>query len=61
MEESQMGFLVGLIAMSVVFCLILPLMAFLYIDILETKYEAKAQMAKVEKLRLEVEKKKDEQ
>jgi hypothetical protein len=61
MEESQMGFLVGLIAMSVVFCLILPLMAFLYIDILETKYEAKAQMAKVEKLRLEIEKKKDEQ
>lgn len=56
-----MGFLVGLIAMSVVFCLILPLMAFLYIDILETKYEAKAQMAKIEKLRLEVEKKKDEQ
>jgi hypothetical protein len=56
-----MGFLIGLVAMTVVFFLLLPLMAILYIDILETKYEAKAQMQKVEKLRLEVEKKKDGQ
>ena len=60
-EESQMGFLIGLIAMTVVFCLLLPLLAFLYIDILETKNEAKQQMQQVERLRLEVEQKKDEQ
>ena len=61
MEESQMGFLIGLIAMTLVFCLILPLLAFLYIDILETKNEAKQQIQQVERLRQEVERKKDGQ
>ena len=61
MEESQMGFLIGLIAMTLVFCLILPLLAFLYIDILETKNQAKQQMQQVERLRQKVEQKKDEQ
>lgn len=56
-----MGFLVGLVAMCVVFVLILPLMAFLYIDILETKHEAQAEIKKVEKLRQEIEHKRDEQ
>jgi len=56
-----MGFLIGLIAMTVVFCFLLPLLAFLYIDILETKNEAKQQMQQVERLRLEMERKKDEQ
>lgn len=56
-----MGFLIGLVAMALVFCLILPLMAFLYIDILETRNEAKQQMQQVERLRLELERKKDEQ
>lgn len=60
-EESQMGFLIGLIAMTVVFCLLLPLLAFLYIDILETKNEVKHQMQQMEQLRLEVERKKDKQ
>ena len=54
-EESQMGFLVGLIIMASVFCVILPLMAFLYIDILETRNEAKAELQKVEQLRREIE------
>jgi len=35
----------------------LPLMAFLYLDILETKNEAKIQIEKVEKLRRQVEQK----
>lgn len=56
-----MGFLIGLIAMTVVFCLLLPLLAFLYIDILETKNEVKHQMQQMEQLRLEVERKKDKQ
>jgi cell division protein FtsB len=55
------GFLIGLIAMCIVFVLLLPLMAFLYIDTLETRIQAKQQMEKVEKLRQEVERKKDEQ
>jgi len=50
-----MGFLVGLIIMASVFCVILPLMAFLYIDILETRNEAKAELQKVEQLRREIE------
>lgn len=55
-----MGFLVGLIVMASVFCLILPLMAFLYIDILETRNEAKAEVQKVEQLRRDVEQMKRE-
>jgi len=41
--------------MASVFCVILPLMAFLYIDILETRNEAKAELQKVEQLRREIE------
>lgn len=50
-----MGFLVGLIIMASVFCVILPLMAFLYVDILETRNVAKAELQKVEQLRREIE------
>ena len=49
-SESQMGFLVGLIAMCVVFALLLPLMASMYIDILETKKETQHQQKQVQKL-----------
>ena len=35
----------------------LPLLAFLYLDILETKHESKQQIEKVEKLRREIERK----
>ena len=47
----------GWIAACVLIALLLPLMAFLYLDILETKNEAKAQVEKVEKLRRQVEQK----
>ena len=53
-----MGFLIGLVAMCVVFALMLPLMAFMYIDILEAKNEVKSQYEKVEKIRREIEKEK---
>ena len=45
----------GWIAACVLIALLLPIMASLYLDILETKNEAKAQVEKVEKLRRQVE------
>ena len=50
----------GWIAACVLIALLLPLMAFLYLDILETKNEAKSQVEKVEKLRRQVEQKERE-
>jgi hypothetical protein len=50
-----MGFLIALISMVIVFALLLPLMGMLYLDVLEAKYEVKAQIEKLEKLRREVE------
>jgi Na+/melibiose symporter-like transporter len=49
-SESQMGFLIGLIVMCVVFALMLPLMAFMYIDILEAKKETQHQQKQIQKL-----------
>ena len=49
--------MIGWIAACVLIALLLPLMAFLYLDILETKNEAKTQVEKVEKLRRQVEQK----
>jgi hypothetical protein len=46
---------VGWIAACVLIGLLLPLLGMLYVDILETKHDAKAQIEKVEKLRREVE------
>lgn len=50
----------GWIAACVLIALLLPLMAFLYLDILETKNEAKAQVEKVEKMRQKIEQKERE-
>lgn len=50
----------GWIAACVLVALLLPIMGMLYLDILETKHEAKAQVEKVEKLRREVEQQKRE-
>lgn len=47
--------IVGWIAACILIALLLPIMGFLYLDILETKHEAKAQVEKVEKLRQKVE------
>jgi hypothetical protein len=49
---------VGWIAACVLIGLLLPLLGMLYVDILETKHDAKAQIEKVEKLRREVEQQK---
>ncbi len=50
----------GWIAACVLIALLLPLMAFLYLDILDTKNDAKQQLEKVEKLRRQVEQKQRE-
>jgi hypothetical protein len=49
--------MIGWIAACVLIALLLPLMGFLYLDILETKNEAKSQIEKVEKLRRQLEQK----
>jgi hypothetical protein len=49
--------MIGWIACCVLIALLLPLSAMLYLDILETKNEAKQQIEKVEKLRREIEQK----
>jgi len=51
---------VGWIAACVLIALLLPIMGILYLDILETKNEAKAQVEKVERLRRQVEQKERE-
>ena len=49
---------IGWIAACVLVALMLPLLGMLYLDILETKHEAKAQVEKVERLRRELEREK---
>ena len=48
----------GWIAACVLIGLLLPLLGMLYVDILETKHDAQAQIEQVEKLRREVEQQK---
>jgi len=55
-EEDLMGVL-GWVMAVILVALMLPLLAFMYLDVLETKAEAKAQIEKVEKLRREIERK----
>ena len=49
---------VGWIAAMILVVLMLPLLGMLYMDVLQTKKEAQAQIEKMEKLRREVEKEK---
>jgi signal transduction histidine kinase len=44
------GFLIAFISMVVVFAVLLPLIAIMYLDILETKQETKRQQAVVQRL-----------
>jgi len=50
----------GWIAACVLIALLLPIMGMLYLDILETKHEAKAQVEKVERLTRKIEQKEKE-
>ena len=55
-EEDLMGVL-GWVMAVILVALMLPLLAFMYLDVLETKAQAKQQLEKVEKLRREIERK----
>ena len=48
----------GWIAACVLIVALLPLLGMLYMDVLQTKHEAKIQIEKMEKLRRELEKEK---
>jgi hypothetical protein len=48
----------GWIAACLLVVVLLPLIGMLYMDVLQTKHEAKVQIEKMEKLRREVEKEK---
>ena len=56
LEEDIMGW----IACCVLIALLLPLMGILYLDILDTKNEAKSQVEKIEKLTKRIEQKERE-
>ena len=49
--------MVGWVVAVLLVALMLPLLAFMYLGILETKNDAKQQLEKVEKLRREIERK----
>jgi len=40
-EDSQVGFLIAFLSMVIVFALILPIIGFMYLDILQAKKETK--------------------
>ena len=52
--------MVGWIAACLLVVMLLPLLGMLYLDVLETKHEAKQQIEKIEKLRRELEQQKRE-
>jgi len=52
--------IVAWIACCVLIALLLPLMGFLYLDILEAKNEVKSEVEKVEKMRQKIEQKERE-
>lgn len=52
--------IVGWIAACLLIALLLPVMGFLYLDILEAKNEVNSQVEKVEKLRQKIEQKERE-
>jgi len=49
-EDSQVGFLIAFLSLVIVFAILLPIMAMMYLDILETKAETKRQQEVVQRL-----------
>jgi uncharacterized membrane protein (DUF106 family) len=54
-SQDQMGFLIALIAMVLVFCLMLPLIGVIYFDTLSTQKQSLAQIERMERLRKQLE------
>ena len=53
--KDQMGFLIALIAMVLVFCLMLPIISVIYFDTLAVQKESIAQIERMERLRKQLE------
>ena len=49
-EDSSVGFLIAFLSMVIVFALLLPILGFMYLDILEAKKETKRQQEQVQRL-----------
>ena len=49
-DNNEMGFLIAFLSMVIVFGLLLPILAMMYFDILETKQETKRQQEVVQRL-----------
>ena len=49
-EDSQVGFLIAFLSMVIVFALLLPIVGFMFLDILEAKKETKRQQEQVQRL-----------
>ena len=58
--QQDWELVVGWIAACILVVLMLPLLGILYMDVLQTKKEAQAQIEKMEKLRRQVQKEKDD-
>jgi len=58
--QQNWELVVGWIAALVLVVLMLPLLGMLYVDVLQTKKEAQAQIEKMDKLRRQVQKEKDD-
>ena len=58
--KSLAADMMGWIFACVLVGLLLPMLGFLYVDILETKHEVKIQLEKVERLRREIERERRE-
>ena len=49
-DNNEMGFLISFLSLVIVFAILLPIIAMMYLDILETKAETKRQQAVVQRL-----------
>jgi|TARA_R110000868_G_scaffold13073_1_gene61545 hypothetical protein len=59
-ENSEVGFLIAFLSMVVVFGLLLPILGFMYLDILEAKMETKRQQEQVQRLINQAKKEKED-
>jgi len=49
-DNNEIGFLIAFFSLVIVFAILLPIIAMMYLDILETKAETKRQQAVVQRL-----------
>jgi len=59
-EDSQVGFLIAFLSMVIVFALILPIIGFMYLDILQAKKETKQQQEQIQRLINQAKKEKED-